>query len=168
MALLILTSCKSISAQGTSVIKDEKDKPAVETMSSTQQTDNEQVMQIFRVLDNHEAPMAEKMALWSDELVYLAPGKEAFTRQEELQAYFEEQNAHGHSETTHKIVALHSFEEIVVVQAQVDGTYYPKGAGRPAQFRTKNLLVLKRQPDQSLKIWQAISNHAPFIGKGDK
>ena len=125
--------------------------------------DREKVQAILSVLDRHEAPISEKMDVWADDLVHLAPGQEAITSKAALQAYLEEQATYGRSEMTHEIIDLHSYDEIVLMRGQVNGTFYPTGAGRPAQFRTKNLFVFKRQADGSLKIWQVIYNHAPFI-----
>ncbi|MEN8797935.1 MAG: hypothetical protein ABF293_01725 [Flavobacteriaceae bacterium] len=163
MAFLILSSCKPLSAQGSSNTDAGEDPIKLNTMNANQQSDKESVIQILSVLDDHDASMADKLALWSDDLVYLAPGQEAIASKESLEAHFEEQNIHGHSEKEHKILELYSYDEIVMVRGQIDGTYYPKGPGRPAQFRNKTLFIFKRQPDQSLKIWRAMYNHEPFI-----
>ncbi len=163
MAFLILSSCKPLSAQGASDSEKGEDPIKLNTMNANQQSDKESVVQILSVLDDHKASMADKLALWSDDLVYLTPGQAAIASKETLEAHFEEQASHGHSEKTHKIMELHSYDDIVMVRGQVDGTYYPKGAGRPAQFRNKSLFIFKRQPDGSLKIWRAMYNHEPFI-----
>jgi ketosteroid isomerase-like protein len=163
MAFLILSSCKPLAAQGPSHPDQEEDPIKLNTMNANQQSDKENVIQILSVLDDHEASMADKLALWTDDLVYLAPGQEAIASKETLEAHFEDQNRHGHSEKKHQILELHSYDQIVMVRGQIDGTYYPKGAGRPAQFRNKTLFIFKRQPDQSLKIWRAMYNHEPFI-----
>ena len=163
MAFLILSSCKPLSAQGTSNTDADEDPIEIKTMNDYQQSDKEQVAQMLTVLDDHQSDLADKLTLWSDDLVYLTPGQEAISSKENLKSHFEEQNSHGHSEKTHKILELHSYEEIVLVRGQIDGTYYPKGVGRPAQFRNKTLYIFKRQPDGSLKIWRAMFNHEPFI-----
>ncbi|MGB5237513.1 MAG: hypothetical protein WBM43_12575 [Flavobacteriaceae bacterium] len=163
IALLILTSCKPLSAQGTSNKDETKELNTQNALDTEQQTDKEHVEQMLTVLDDHKSEMGDKLALWSDDLVYLTPGQEAISSKENLKSHFEEQNSHGHSEKTHKILELHSYEEIVLVRGQIDGTYYPKGAGRPAQFRNKTMFIFKRQPDGSLKIWRAMYNHEPFI-----
>ncbi len=163
MVFYFAVSCKPLSAQPSMPIDESNNPHSHNRMHNSQQTDKQQVKDILSVLDDHTAPMANKMALWSDDLVYLAPGQEPLTSKKTLEAHLEEQNSHGHSEKTHKILELHSYEEIVLVRGQIDGTYYPKGAGRPAQFRNKTLFIFKRQPDQSLIIWRAMYNHEPFI-----
>jgi len=64
-------------------------------------------------------------------------------------------------QTTHKIIDFDVFDDTVIMQGQVNGTFYPKTGESTVNFKTKNLFVFKRI-DSELKIVKVIYNRSPL------
>ena len=124
-------------------------------------TDKEQVIKILADLDNTTIAPEKQLENYVSDAVLLAPelfeirGKKAL--HEHLSNY-----ANGVDlSMTHSLIELNSFAEVVIAQGKVVGYVRPHGKEEVWPFETKNIIIFRRQSDQSLKIWKVIYNAAP-------
>mgnify|MGYP001800101630 CR=1 FL=1 len=123
--------------------------------SYTVQSDQAAVQAILSVLDDNDTRLDEKLEVWVDDLVHMAPGYPANTDKEALRHHLEEQQTYGYSD-----MELDSYPDLVLMRGRVIGTFYPASQDAPVPFRTNNLFVFRRLEDTSLKIWKVIFNQS--------
>ncbi|SHI86391.1 hypothetical protein [Aquimarina spongiae] len=132
------------------------------SLSMVHPKDTSEVKTIFKTLDDNTLKASEKLNVWIDDLVHMAPDNDVITAKEQLRTYLEKQNTYGNVVMQHQIVDLYSYPEIAIVRGKVTGTFTSKDTSNTVPFETKNLFVFKRQEDHSLKIWKVIYNHSPI------
>ncbi|WP_147404393.1 hypothetical protein [Aquimarina sp. AD1] len=120
--------------------------------------DQKSVMAILKILDNHTISTEDKMKVWVDDLVHMAPNQPLITDKMALIAHIDKEKEFGFADMKHEITEIHSYQEIVVMQGKVTGTFYPANTETSNTFSTKNLFVFRRIKNDSLKIWKVIFN----------
>ncbi len=120
--------------------------------------DQKSVEKILNLLDDQTITTEDKMKVWVDDLVHMAPNHSLISDKPTLIAHIENEKEYGFADMKHEIIAMHSYKEIVVMHGRVTGTFYPANQGKPNAFKTKNLFVFRRMQDNSLKIWKVIFN----------
>lgn len=117
----------------------------------------EEIKGILKTLDDNTITIDEKMYLYADDLVHMAPDNKAITSKDELSSYLKEQAKYGNSKMKHEIIDYEILDDIVIMQGSVIGTFHPIDGKKPVEFRTKNFFIFKRI-DNELKIWKIIFN----------
>ncbi|MEM1137468.1 MAG: hypothetical protein AAGI07_16635, partial [Bacteroidota bacterium] len=130
-------------------------------INSHTQNDIASIKSILKVLDDNDANIDIKLSVWVDDLIHMAPNNVAITNKADLSNYLQEQNSYGYSDMKHEIIEVSSYDDIVLMQGKVIGTFHPKDNGNQVAFETKNLFVFRRLSDGSLKIWKIIYNMSP-------
>ncbi|WP_299212535.1 hypothetical protein [uncultured Aquimarina sp.] len=133
-------------------------KNSLETSNYFKEQDQKSVQAILKVLDDHSISTINKMDVWVDDLVHMAPNHAVITNKSSLIEHINSEKQYGNVDMKHEIVEMHSFEKIVVMRGKVTGTFYPVNGGVSNTFETKNLFVFRRMKDNSLKIWKVIFN----------
>ncbi|MGF1543916.1 MAG: YybH family protein [Parvularculaceae bacterium] len=142
-AVVLLTSC------------------AHQTSSFDDARDARRVRAIFEDLDDRSLPAGEQIRNYTDDVVLLEPDEPEVRGLDALEARLSEFGRGVDLATSHEIVELTSFDDIVVVQGKVTGTAQPDGDPNAYAFETKNIIIFKRSRDGGLKIWKVIYNAAP-------
>ncbi len=119
-----------------------------------------QIEKILAVLDNNALTVEEQLEVYDDAVVHMAPGSQVNFGKEALRVYLNEQRQYGSAEMQHKIVEMEAYEDLVLMQGEVTGTFYPKDGTRPVEFKTKNLFVFDSK-EGVLKIKKIIYNTSP-------
>ncbi|MFD2561197.1 hypothetical protein [Aquimarina rubra] len=133
-----------------------KEHKEVESFSAKQ--DQKSVQMILETLDDHTISTEDKMQVWVDDLVHMAPNHPVITSKTSLIEHINNEKQYGFADMKHEIIQMHSFEKIVVMHGRVRGTFYPVHKNTSNIFETKNLFVFRRMADNSLKIWKVIFN----------
>ena len=131
----------------------------VRIKTPTSDKTKEDIKAILKVLDNKDIAIDDKMPLYTDDLVHMAPNNKAITSKAELSSYLKNQAVYGYSDMTHEIIDYEIINDIVVMQGQVTGTFHPSNGNSPIAFKTNNLFVFKRV-NGDLKIWKIIYNRS--------
>ncbi|MBQ4821644.1 hypothetical protein [Aquimarina sp. MMG016] len=130
----------------------------LETNNYSKEQDEKLVQMVLEVLDDVTVSTEDKMEVWVDDLVHMAPNHSAITNKTELIEHINNEKQYGCVDMKHEIVEMHSFEKVVVMHGKVTGTFYPINNNAFNRFETKNLFVFRRMEDNSLKIWKVIFN----------
>lgn len=130
----------------------------LETQKYSKEQDQKSVLAILRILDDHSISTEDKMEVWVDDLVHMAPNHTVITDKTSLIKHINNEKQYGNVDMKHEITEIHSFEKIVVMHGKVTGTFYPANKDTSNNFETKNLFVFRRMEDNSLKIWKVIFN----------
>ncbi|WP_298545726.1 hypothetical protein [uncultured Aquimarina sp.] len=133
-------------------------KNSLETPNYSKEQDQKSIQAILKVLDDHKISTADKMDVWVDDLIHMAPNHPIITTKASLIEHINNEKKYGFADMTHEITEMHSFEKNVIMHGKVTGTFYPINEGTPNTFETKNLFVFRRMKDNSLKIWKVIFN----------
>ncbi|WP_405207281.1 hypothetical protein [Aquimarina sp. LLG6339-5] len=120
--------------------------------------DHKSVKTILKILDDHTISTENKMEIWVDDLVHMAPNQPLITDKMALITHIDKEKEFGFADMKHEITEIHSYQEIVVMHGKVTGTFYPANTETSNTFSTKNLFVFRRMKDDSLKIWKVIFN----------
>ncbi len=120
----------------------------------------EEVNDILKTLDDNDISIDDKMHLYVNDIVHMAPNNKAITSKDELSSYLKEQAKYGYSNMTHEAIDYEILDDIVIMRGRVIGTFYPSNGDKPIDFRTKNLFVFKRI-NSELRIWKIIYNRSP-------
>jgi len=117
----------------------------------------EELSAILKLLDSNTIAIDKKIHVYANDVVHMAPNHKAITNKNDLSIYLKEQTKYGYSNMTHEIIDYEILDDIIIMQGQVIGKFYPKNGTQPLDFKTKNLFVFKRI-DGTLKIWKVIYN----------
>ena len=120
----------------------------------------EEILEIFKVLDNHQLSKEEQIEVYAENVVHMAPGNKAITSRNELLTYLNQQKEYGYSDMEHTIVEMSNHDDIVIIRGKVEGTFHPNNGGQKIDFLTKNLFVFTRV-NGKLKISRVIYNMTP-------
>ena len=120
--------------------------------------DQNSVQEILKILDDHSISTEDKMMVWVDDLIHMAPNHPLISDKPTLVAHIEKEKEYGFADMKHEITEMHSYAEVVVMHGRVTGTFYPANKEKPNAFSTKNMFVFRRMKDNSLKIWKVIFN----------
>ncbi|AXT50352.1 hypothetical protein D1818_05735 [Aquimarina sp. BL5] len=130
----------------------------MEDKSFYKNQDQKSIQNILEILDDHTISTKNKMDVWVDDLVHMAPNHPLITNKASLIQHINKEKQYGFADMKHEITEIHSFEKIVVMHGKVTGTFYPANDCVFNTFETKNLFVFRRMKDSSLKIWKVIFN----------
>lgn len=128
---------------------------------ATYSQDKVLVEAILRDLDNQSLSTKQQMENYLPEAVLLIPNQKEIRGELALREHLDEFGSNGNITINHQLVELSSFEDIVVAQGGVFGTFTPDDQDSGFPFETKNIILLKRMPTGDLKIWKVIYNAAP-------
>ncbi|MGY3795756.1 nuclear transport factor 2 family protein [uncultured Aquimarina sp.] len=120
--------------------------------------DQKSVQEILKILDDHSISTEDKMMVWVDDLIHMAPNHPLISDKPTLVAHIEKEREYGFADMKHEITEMHSYAEVVVMHGRVTGTFYPTNKEKHNAFSTKNMFVFRRMKDNSLKIWKVIFN----------
>ena len=132
--------------------------PQQETPEFSVTEDQKSVEAILKILDDQTITTEDKMEVWADDLVHMAPNHPIITGKPALIAHINNEKNYGIADMKHQITEMHSYGEIVVMHGKVTGTFYPANGDASNTFSTKNLFIFRRMQDNSLKIWKVIFN----------
>lgn len=118
------------------------------------------IKEVLFILDNNEISKEEQLKVYAEEVTHMAPNQEAITNKADLLEYLKQQQTYGYSDMKHKIVEYEDYGNAVVMRGYVEGTFHPSNGGEGIPFRTKNLIVFKKEND-ALKIAKVIYNMSP-------
>ena len=116
--------------------------------------------EILKILDDHQMPKEEQIAVYADNVIHMAPNNPVITNKKDLLAYLNRQKAFGYSDMEHQIVEFSIHGDIVLMRGKVEGTFYPSNGEKEITFLTKNLFIFTRI-DGELKISKIIYNISP-------
>jgi len=97
-------------------------------------------------------------SIYTNDVVHMAQGSRAITDKAELARVLQAEAAYGKSMMSHELITINSYQDLVLTQGRVKGTYHPANGGATIPFETNNLITFRRMKDGSLKIWQVIFN----------
>jgi len=120
----------------------------------------EEIEQILRVLDDNGLSMEERLLVFADDIIHMAPNNNAITSKKALRSYLTNQKKYGYADMKHSIIEFEQFGNKILMRGSVTGTFYAKDGKAPIAFRTKNLFVLKRLKG-ALVISKVIYNNSP-------
>lgn len=120
--------------------------------------DTRMVKEILALFDDHTIDFETKIAVHVEDLVHMAQGHKAVTNQQDLLKAWKEEAKWGHSEMTHHLISIHSYDDMVLTRGKAIGHWYPKDGTEAQPFETNNMITFRRMPDGSLKVWQVIYN----------
>ncbi|MFD2585653.1 hypothetical protein ACFSQJ_01850 [Croceitalea marina] len=118
------------------------------------------IKEIMAILDNNEISVEEQLQVYSENIVHMAPGQETIRGRARLGDYLKKQRQFGISKMQHKIVDFEEYDDIVIMQGEVVGSYQPKNKTPVVEFRTKNLFLFEYE-NTVLKIKKVIYNSSP-------
>lgn len=125
------------------------------------------VRKIFSDLDNRDLLPADQLKNYDQDAVILPPGETEIRGLAAIRRHLANVRDQAVVEMTHHVIELSSFADTVIVQGKAVGTAQPHGDPDKYPFETKNLILFRRAPDQSLKIWKVIYNQAPDTAGSD-
>ncbi|MHA7059577.1 hypothetical protein ACWGOQ_0020290 [Aquimarina sp. M1] len=128
------------------------------SQSFSKNQDRASVEAILKILDDHRITSKDKVQVWVDDLVHMAPNTPIITNKTALIEHITKEKQLGFALMKHEITEMHSFDKIVLMHGKVTGTFYPMDQSTSHKFSTKNLFVFRRMNDNSLKIWKVIFN----------
>src|SRR5690606_6047872 len=120
-------------------------------------TVEEDTKMVKAILKKIDADISDT-SIYADDVVHMAQGSRPITNKAELTRVLKAELSYGHSEMTHEIVTLQSYNDMVLTQGRVKGTYYPNNGENAVPFETNNIITFKRMKDGTLKVWQVIFN----------
>lgn len=120
--------------------------------------DTQKVKAILKNIDDYKLDMDTKMSVYDDSIVHMAQGNPAITNKTDLRKLLEAEASYGHSDMTHEIVTLQSYDDMVLTRGRVKGIYFSNNGGAAFPFETNNVIIFKRKKDGSLKVSQVIFN----------
>ena len=123
--------------------------------------DRSDVLSILAELDNPSLTPDQQLMNYREDAVILAPDQREIRGHGAIRRHLSEIKEAAVVHTTHQIVELSSFKEVVIAQGGVVGEARPVGASNPFFFETKNIILFKRADGDRLKIWKVIYNSAP-------
>ncbi|NNU17208.1 nuclear transport factor 2 family protein [Parvularcula sp. ZS-1/3] len=129
------------------------------------EADREAALAILSDLDDRTLSVEAQLANYADDAVILVPGEREHRGTEALRAHLSTVGVGVDLRTTHEIVELESFDDLVVVQGRVVGSAGPEGSDDVFRFETKNLILLERTDAGGLTISKVIYNMAPTPGE---
>lgn len=100
----------------------------------------------------------------SEDAVLMPPDEAALTGRRRIGAWQRAFYADFSVELSHEPLETDVFGDMIVHRGKVRGTLLPKSGAAPRTFDDKYLLVIRKRPDGSLKIWRAIFNSNPTDG----
>lgn len=124
-------------------------------------SDKEQVIKILADLDDITIAPEKQLENYVSDVVLLAPELFAIRGKKALHEHLSNYANGVDLSMTHSLIELNSFAEVVIAQGKVVGYAQPHGKEGVWPFETKNIIIFRRQIDQSLKIWKVIYNAAP-------
>ncbi|MEM7762683.1 MAG: nuclear transport factor 2 family protein [Pseudomonadota bacterium] len=139
--------------------------PGNETLASDDL--REQVLTILAALDDQTLPVASQLALYSDDIVLLAPDAPAVRGTEALRAHLTAFAGNTGLTIRHELRHLDITADVVIAEGGVIGEVASQDDAPPYRFATHNLIVFKRHSDDSLTIWKVIYNAAPLPANSD-
>ncbi|WP_299438408.1 hypothetical protein [uncultured Aquimarina sp.] len=128
------------------------------TKCFSKEQDYKTIRYILETLDDVSISTEDKMDVWVDDLVHMAPNHTIITDKNSLVQHIENEKRFGCVDMKHEIIEIHSYDRIVVMHGKVTGFFYPFNQNITNSFKTKNLFVFRRIKDNSLKIWKVIFN----------
>ena len=120
-----------------------------------------EISTILKVLDDPDLPKEEQVAVYTDDVVHMAPDNEAITNKQDLLAYLNQQKTYGFADMEHQIEEISDHGDIILMRGKVEGIFYPSNGGDKIPFLTKNLFVFTREAG-ALKIAKVIYNRTPI------
>lgn len=126
------------------------------------QNDNvrKEILAILKILDDYKLPKDEQIAVYTEDVVHMAPNNKAITNRKDLLTYIQQQEQYGYADMKHSIVEMSNHGNAIIMRGEVQGTFYPSNKTEPIAFSTKNLFVFKRE-NKELKISKVIYNSDP-------
>lgn len=126
-------------------------------------TDERDVRKILNDLDNMSLSPKQQLKNYLPNAVILAPHQNEVRGSKALYTHLQEFSQNTNLKIEHKIIELNSYDDIVVMQGKVVGRLYGEDKENYSSFRTKNIILFKRQRNSNLKIWKVIYNSAPAL-----
>ena len=122
--------------------------------------DREAVRQLVAEFDRcaREKDLEGFLSYSLDDVVALGPGEPAVVGRAAVRAWYQDFYAAFDIAMVHRPVETDSFGDLVITRGDVTGTIRPVGGGEAIQVGNKYLFVLKRQSNDSLKVWRAMFN----------
>jgi len=94
----------------------------------------------------------------TEDIVWMPPNEPAVVGKEAVREWYANFYGMFDIEMTHELLESHTFRDVVIARGNATETLTPKAGGSPMSLSAKFLMVLRRQPDGSLKVWRAIAN----------
>ncbi|MEM1380243.1 MAG: nuclear transport factor 2 family protein [Pseudomonadota bacterium] len=123
--------------------------------------DRAMVEAVLADLDRTTLPAREHLRNYEPGAVILAPGLAEIRGHAAIEEHLAASQQGVSVTMRHEIVELTAFGDLVVAQGRVVGVAQPDGDANAYPFETKNIIMLRRQGDGTLKIWKVIYNAAP-------
>lgn len=105
-----------------------------------------------------EADLDGFLGLVSEDAVYMPPDEAAVVGRRAIAEWYREFYDTIQMDVTHEPLEIDVFGAVIIHRGNARGTLTPKNGGEPIPFDNKYLMVIKKQPDGSLKIWRAMFN----------
>jgi ketosteroid isomerase-like protein len=100
-----------------------------------------------------------------DDVVWMPPSEPVVVGKQAVREWYANFYGTFDIEMTHEVLETHTFGDVVIARGNASETLTPKAGGSSMSLGAKFLLVFRRQPDGSLKVWRAIANsNAPPPG----
>ncbi|NER18443.1 hypothetical protein [Spongiivirga citrea] len=118
----------------------------------------QKIQNILNVLDNKKTTLQEKLDVWSEDLIHMAPNHSTITSKKQLANFLEAEKENTDITMKHDIIDILSYEDTVIMRGAVNGSFSKKNSQETIPFSTKNLFVFKKNKNGILKIWKVIYN----------
>ncbi len=131
--------------------------------ASTRQEDMVAVSRMLVTLDRlaAEGDVAGLLEYISDDAVFMPPDANTIVGSRQIGAWFGEFFDDFNVEMSHAPLETDVFGSIIIHRGDASGTLQPKNGAATIAFDNKYLFVIRKQADDSLKIWRAIFNNNP-------
>lgn len=98
------------------------------------------------------------MGYVAEDAVALFPDMPAIVGKQALRAFYGSYYGSFRIDGHHAPIETQTIGDLVINRGEVHGTVTPKAGGQPMPIDNKYLMIFRRQPDGSLKIWRAAAN----------
>jgi ketosteroid isomerase-like protein len=98
------------------------------------------------------------MGYVADDAEALFPDMPAIVGKQALRAFYGSYYGGFRIDGHHAPIETETIGDLVINRGEVHGTVTPKAGGQPMPVGNKYLMIFRRQPDGSLKVWRAAAN----------
>ncbi|KPK83172.1 MAG: hypothetical protein AMS25_00780 [Gemmatimonas sp. SM23_52] len=105
-----------------------------------------------------EEDLEEFLSYVADDAVFMPPDEPAIVGVQAIAAWYRNAYHQVDFEMTHEPLEVDAAGDHIIHRGNATGTMTPEGGGEPIPLDNKYLMVLKKQPDGSLKLWRACFN----------
>ena len=120
--------------------------------------DRYQASRICKHLDNQNLALEDYLAVYAEDAKILPPGASPIDGIEAFEEHLEKEKANGSITIQHEVTSLSSDDNLVLLEGASSGKFFANGATEGIPFATKNLMVLKRDEMDQLRISKLIWN----------